>query len=150
MALIISDLNRKSAEFQTQIDTANTAMKNMRLPTAIQTEVIAYLNYIQQTLDHQNELKEFFDKISPSLKEEVTRFVFKGILEINQVFAANEESHNYMIQVIELIMSHPEQTLIKEGEHTSEFYIIAKGECECFVKDEITKLEVFVRTLEPG
>ena len=47
-------------------------------------------------------------------------------------------------------MSHPEQTLIREGEKTSEFYIIAKGECECFVKDEITKLEVFVRTLEPG
>lgn len=32
MALIISDLNRKSAEFQAQIDTANTAMKNMKLP----------------------------------------------------------------------------------------------------------------------
>lgn len=32
MALIISDLNRKSAEFQGQIDTANTAMKNMKLP----------------------------------------------------------------------------------------------------------------------
>jgi len=80
MALIISDLNKKSAEFQTQIDTANTAMKNMHLPQHLQTEVISYLNYIQQTLDHQNELKEFFDKISPSLKEEVTRFVFKGIL----------------------------------------------------------------------
>lgn len=47
-------------------------------------------------------------------------------------------------------MSHPEETVIKEGEKTTEFYIIAKGECECYVKDEITKLEVFVRTLEPG
>ena len=32
MALIISELNKKSAEFQSQIDTANTAMKNMHLP----------------------------------------------------------------------------------------------------------------------
>ena len=32
MALIISDLNRKSQEFQNQIDTANTAMKNLKLP----------------------------------------------------------------------------------------------------------------------
>ena len=32
MAIIISDLNKKSAEFQGQIDTANTAMKNMKLP----------------------------------------------------------------------------------------------------------------------
>jgi hypothetical protein len=52
MALIISDLNRKSAEFQAQIDTANTAMKNMKLPQDIQTKVISYLQYIQQTLDH--------------------------------------------------------------------------------------------------
>lgn len=43
MALIISDLNRKSSEFQSQIDTANTAMKNMKLPTEIQTRVISYL-----------------------------------------------------------------------------------------------------------
>jgi len=46
MALIISDLNKKSAEFQGQIDTANTAMKNMRLPQDIQTRVISYLQYI--------------------------------------------------------------------------------------------------------
>jgi len=52
MALIISDLNKKSAEFQGQIDTANTAMKNMKLPQEIQTKVISYLQYIQQTLDH--------------------------------------------------------------------------------------------------
>ena len=35
MSLIISDLNKKSAEFQGQIDTANTAMKNMKLPQEI-------------------------------------------------------------------------------------------------------------------
>lgn len=46
MALIISDLNKKSAEFQGQIDTANTAMKNMKLPQEIQDRVISYLQYI--------------------------------------------------------------------------------------------------------
>ena len=35
MALIISELNKKTAEFQNQIDTANTAMKNMKLPSEI-------------------------------------------------------------------------------------------------------------------
>lgn len=35
LSLIISDLNKKSAEFQGQIDTANTAMKNMKLPLSI-------------------------------------------------------------------------------------------------------------------
>ena len=46
MALIISELNKKTAEFQNQIDTANTAMKNMKLPNEIQTRVISHLQYI--------------------------------------------------------------------------------------------------------
>jgi len=52
MALIIVDLNKKSAEFQGQIDTANTAMKNMKLPLSIQERVISYLQYVQLTLNH--------------------------------------------------------------------------------------------------
>lgn len=47
-------------------------------------------------------------------------------------------------------MQNPEETLIQQGELSTEFYIIAKGECECFVKDERTKLDRFVRTLNPG
>ena len=101
-------------------------------------------------MDHQNELIEFFEKISPSLKEEVTRFVFKGILMENKVFMSNENSQDYMIQKVKLVMSQPEETLVSQGEESSEFYIIARGECECFVKDERTKLDRFVRTLNSG
>ena len=85
MALIISELNKKSAEFQSQIDTANTAMKNMHLPQTLQSKIISYLQYIQRTLDHQNELREFFLIIKPSLKEKVTRFVFQDALNNNPI-----------------------------------------------------------------
>lgn len=54
-----------------------------------------------------------------------------------------------MIQKIELVMSQPEEIKIQQGEETYDFYIIAKGECECFVKDEQRK-ENFVHTLNPG
>lgn len=149
MALIISDLNKKSAEFQGQIDTANTAMKNMKLPQQIQDRVISYLQYIQQTLNHQNELGEFFKMISPSLKEEVTRFIFSEQLKQNLIFALNSEVKDYVITKIELVMSQPEEIKIQQGEATYDFYIIAKGECECYVKDE-NRQERFVRTLNPG
>ena len=45
MALILSALNRKTSEFQSQIDTANTAMKNMKLPHDLQRKVLNYLQY---------------------------------------------------------------------------------------------------------
>jgi len=43
MAIILSVLNRKTSEFQNQIDIANTAMKNMKLPEDIQRKIINYL-----------------------------------------------------------------------------------------------------------
>ncbi len=46
-------------------------------------------------------------------------------------------------------MSQPEEIKIQQGEATYDFFIIAKGECECFVKDE-HRQERFVRTLSPG
>ena len=51
MALIIGDLNQKDSDFQSQIDTANTVMSQMKLPWDIQNKVIAYLNYINIPLD---------------------------------------------------------------------------------------------------
>jgi len=46
-------------------------------------------------------------------------------------------------------MSQPEEIKIQQGDETFEFYIIARGECECFVKDE-TRKEKFVNTLKVG
>jgi hypothetical protein len=76
MALIVQSLNAKFSEFQGQIDTANTAMKNIKLPEELQTRVIQYMQYQQSTLDQQKELEKFFMMISPSLKNEVTRYIF--------------------------------------------------------------------------
>ena len=68
---------------------------------------------------------------------------------MNSIFAVNQNVKDEMIKKIELVMSQPEQIKILQGEDTAEFYIIATGECECFVKDENRK-ERFVRTLYPG
>mmetsp|Transcript_63125 Transcript_63125/g.87201 ORF Transcript_63125/g.87201 Transcript_63125/m.87201 type:complete len:118 (-) Transcript_63125:260-613(-) len=39
--------------------------------------------------------------------------------------------------------------MIQQGEETLDFFFIAKGECEVFVKDETHKI-AFVKTLYPG
>ena len=87
--------------------------------------------------------------ISPSLKEEVTRFIFSEQLKQNLIFALNSDVKDYVITKIELVMSQPEEIKIQQGEATYDFFIIAKGECECFIKDE-HRQERFVRTLSPG
>lgn len=46
MALLILDMNKRGDEFQTIIDTSNTAMKIEKMPPDIHSKVRAYLNYI--------------------------------------------------------------------------------------------------------
>lgn len=51
MALLISDMNIKNNNFQSMIDTSNTAMKHLKLPTPIHVRIVTYLNYIYQGKD---------------------------------------------------------------------------------------------------
>ena len=53
MAVLMSNLNRKSTKFQVIQDTANTAMKNMKLPEDLQIKISDYLIYTQSMLDNQ-------------------------------------------------------------------------------------------------
>jgi len=56
LAVLVTALNRKSTQYQEKIDTANTAMKNMKLPTLIQQRVQNYMMSTQSSLDTQKEL----------------------------------------------------------------------------------------------
>jgi CRP-like cAMP-binding protein len=41
-----------------------------------------------------------------------------------------------IIQCIELKMFQPDEDIIRQGDTAKAFYIIAKGECRCRVRDE--------------
>ena len=51
MAVLVSEMNRKSVHFQEQIDTANTAMDNLKLPNETKRVVKDYLISVQGTQD---------------------------------------------------------------------------------------------------
>lgn len=76
MALLISEMNKKTDAFQSVIDTSNTAMKHLHLPASSHAKIVAYLNYINDSKERQNELGIFLDSISPSLMKEVVFFIF--------------------------------------------------------------------------
>ena len=109
----------------------------MRLSRDIRSRAITYLQYIQTTLEKQEELQDFFGMISPSLKKMVTKFIFEGALADNDVFSFSDKAISFLVEKIDLIMSQPEQVLINQGDEGKEMYIISKGECECWVKDQM-------------
>ena len=68
MAVLISAINRKHALFQQKLDTANTAMKNMKITSKLHGKVQNYIMSTESTLSIQRELQQFLEILSPSLR----------------------------------------------------------------------------------
>jgi hypothetical protein len=79
MTVLVSEVNKKAANFQDQVDVANTAMKNMNLPKDAQNDVRTYLITTQGTQHEKKQLEEFMSLISPSLQEQVAVSIFAKI-----------------------------------------------------------------------
>ena len=149
MAVIIQDLNQKASRFQEKIDIANTSMKNIRLPIIIQNKVRDYLNYTQSNLETQRELEDFKTMISPSLKLEVTRHIFLQVLIGNPIFGNNPELNEMVIEKVSVNSYPPEALIIKQGDISTEMFILSKGELAVSVRDEYNQ-KSFVRVLKSG
>ena len=113
LAVLVQALNRKSAHFQEQIDTANTAMKNLKLPEELQRRVQNYLIYTHSTLDNQQELDEFLGMISPSLKLEVTTHIFSVVILNNYMFKDAPEVVDFMVHKLVTLLYLPEDEIIR-------------------------------------
>ena len=65
--------------------------------------------------------------ISPSLKNEVTRYIFSNVILNNELFQNNDQLIDFIVYKITLVMESPESVVIKQGDEGDAFYIIAKG-----------------------
>lgn len=77
------------------------------------------------------------------------RFIFETALAKNVIFASNKGVKRFLIQKLELDNCPPEQIKCQQDDQSMDLYLIAKGECECYVRDE-NKRERFVDTLATG
>ena len=78
IAVILQQMNRKQASFHEKVENATSTMRNMSIPENIQNSVLSYLISTQQTLDQQQEFDNFLKLLSPSLRFEVTKYIFSG------------------------------------------------------------------------
>ena len=151
MAVIVEALNRKESKFQQKLDLANTSMKNMSLPDEIQRKVINYIFYTQSSLDQQTELKSFLRLLSPSLKMEIYRHMFGGILRMSSVFKG--QSHgviDFVIEHLESMAFLPEDKIINQGDTADKMYFINKGDCQVIMKTHRNNNQLILPKLTKG
>ena len=168
MALYISELNKKGAEFQRKMDTVNTAMNNLNLSQDLRREINEFFISTNSTSTLQNELNDFMRKrISQTYRILCSVQIFKKTINTNyitshllqqgdQYIYYNNEVINNIVKRMDTMLKTPETVLIKQDEELTkdndEIYFIAKGKCNVLVKDKFTDRseEKICRILDAG
>jgi hypothetical protein len=163
MALYISELNKKRAEFQRKMDTVNTAMNNLNLSSSLRRDVNEFFIQTNSTSTLQNELDDFMRKrISQTYRIICSIQIFKNAVKTNiitsKLMNTNNEGEviNNIVKKMDTILKTPESILCKQNEEVTkennDIYFIAKGKCNVSVKDKFSKRseEKIVKILEPG
>ena len=149
MGVMLQSLNRKSSAFQEKVENATEAMKNLKVTDEIRDDVEYYLTFTQSALDHQKELDEFLNMLSPSLKQRVLGHVFKDSIMINPVFRNSSDVADTILNHLTIKLFMPEEVIVRQFEHPDSMYFISNGQCDVYVTDS-SKSEKFVKTLNEG
>lgn len=162
VAVLIGEMSKKSVKFLQQLDTVNTAMKNMQIPSHTQTQVREYLLNTQSTQDQQEELEGFLKNISPSLRFKVSVHIFSDVLKENKVISSLLKKHHhksfiqFIVRKLEIMLTIPENEIVKQNTFISDnekdvsLYFIAKGEFNVYVQNQVHTKPVKVRQLQVG
>lgn len=86
MAALMATINKKDSYFQEQIDFVSTTMRSIKLPEAIQNQVIEYLMHCQESPDVQQDIEKFFDILSPLLKNMILSHMYNKIIQEIDIF----------------------------------------------------------------
>ena len=126
------------------------AMQNLNLPSKMQKEVINYLKITQEHQNGQKEFEQFFQALSPSLKNQVIQFIFREPVVKCEIFESQLVIAEFFIKSLQLLLLDPEYPLINQGEIGKKFYFIKNGELQVFVKHPVEKSEIFVKNMKEG
>jgi len=148
MTVLVQSLNRKTAKYHEELDTANQAMKNLNLPNDIQSQVIEYISYTYSNRDQQDELNKFFEMISPSLKFSVLTHLYKEVLESKCVLIISQEALEFIINKLSPVLSIPEETIVKQGDSGKVMYFVAHGDLSVLLWD--SEAQEVKKVIGPG
>lgn len=149
LVVLVAVMNTKTASFVKKLDTCYTAMKNQGIPREIQQEVVCYLTYTQSLLDLQQELEDFLNLISPSLREKVIKHIFSECIKENDIFKDNEVLIDNLTRKLYTKTYVPEELIVNQGDEGDNIYFIGQGGCHVMIRNR-NNITTRVRTLVPG
>mmetsp|Transcript_14030 Transcript_14030/g.26271 ORF Transcript_14030/g.26271 Transcript_14030/m.26271 type:complete len:855 (+) Transcript_14030:2623-5187(+) len=149
MAVLMDSLSKESQRIGAILDTANTAMKNMHLPEALQYKICDYLLATQHTLAKQEEFEQFINLIPPSHQSEVSEVIYTQISQVCPVLRKFPTMFKPLIRKLQVKFVYPETDLIIQGDQGDKLFYLVKGLAEVEVIDE-QKVAHSIKFLRPG
>lgn len=113
LAVILSQIGKAEKTFQSNLAAMNTAMINLGLPSQLQHDIRDSLISNAQPLQTQNEMRRFFQVISPSLKFKVYLSLYRNLLKDNLYLRQTPKLIEEFIFKINLMYTEPEQVIIE-------------------------------------
>ena len=95
------------------------------MPIRLQDEIRDFIIHTSSSLENQRELEIFLDSLTPTIRNKVTRHIFKASFHKDEIFNNNLEVIDLLI--IDLIPNivQPDEIIINQGEIGRSFYFIA-------------------------
>lgn len=149
IAVVLFNLNSKTAELAEIQDASATTMMNMHLPASLQGKVIAYLMTTHSHSLSQGQYEDFFQLLPRSLQQEVHCVVFKPSLLLDKGLCQHPALFGAVLRRLTNLYCQPEKNVIVQGDEAEALYFIMKGVCEVAVLDE-HKQEHHVSLLTKG
>ena len=81
LAVLLSQLTRRSSEFQTKLTQINTTIKHLKLPQSLADQIRDYIITNQSSLEGQEQLSRFMKLLSPSIKARVIKHEFYAVVK---------------------------------------------------------------------
>lgn len=128
MAVILQSFNLKSTTFNSKIESANDAMKNLNILDDLKDDVEYYLTYSLSSFDSQAELDGFMAMLSPSLKKKVTQHNFEISIMKSPIFRGQTEALKDIIDKLTAKVFLPEDEIIRQNQNGFSMFFLSRGE----------------------
>ena len=156
IGIIVSDIAKRSNEFQKKLKTINGYMKQKKINADLRMRVNKYLEYIcyEEKVEQLEEESQIIGQLSEALKQELLLEANSEIIRNIKLFSRNfsEDLLSALIPILTEVRFTPGDIIFSKGElELKSLYILRKGQIEIFQEISQPNSSVTVlKTLKAG
>jgi CRP-like cAMP-binding protein len=141
VAIYVDSMMRDSLGYQALMHDVHSHMDSLNLPSDVRSRVLSYFDFLWSRNKSGSDRKSFMDKISPSLRAEISLYQHREL--ISRVDFFHSAPVGFIVDVAMRLDSKlflPGDFVIREDDFGTEMYFVVSGSCQCLVKSKVVRI----------